>query len=141
VTTGDYTSHRGYPTAEGIYSFEPRPQGASETVLHTPNTDIPILVPDVLGTLTVFGVNPDGSFVISIDNVLTGPSGKVGVEQELRWYDAAGELQGTASFPLTQQEIPISHPMFLASDGYIYGLLARPEHVEIVRFNYQPEDQ
>lgn len=141
ATTGDYTSHRGYPTAEGIFAFEPRPQGASETVLHTPNTDIPILVPDVLGTLTVLGVNPDGSFVISVDNVLMGPSGKVGVEQELRWYDAAGELQGTAGVPLTLQEVPISHPMFLASDGYIYGLLARPEHVEIVRFNYQPEDQ
>lgn len=140
-TTGDYMFHSGYHTAAGSYRFAYPLPGATETTLHAPYANIPIAAPDSLGSLGVIGVNPDASFVISVDWMSFANSEIVDGGRQLLWYNADGTLQGTAEFPISQQEIHIEHPVYLAPNGYLYGLLTRSDHVEIVRFAYQPPKQ
>ncbi len=137
MSTGAYSFHIGYYTDAGSYMFAYPPPGATETVFRAPGADIPIAAPDSLGSLAVIGVNPDGSFVISVDWMSFADSEIVDGGRQLLWYNADGTLQGIAEFPITEQAVHVEHPVVLATDGYLYGLLTRPEHVEIVRLNYR----
>ena len=129
--------HAGYYTSAGSYGFTYPPPGASETTFRAPNADVPIAAPGSLGALTVMGINPDGSFVISVDWMSFANSQVIDGGRQLFWYSADGILLGIAEFPISEQEVQVDHPVFLATDGYLYGLVTRPEHVEIVRLNYQ----
>jgi len=135
--TGDHAFHSGYYTAAGSYRFTYPPPGATETVFRAPEADIPIAAPDSLGALMVIGVNPDHSFVISVDWMSFANSKIVDGGRQLIWYNADGTVHGIAEFPITRQAVHVEHPVFLATDGYLYGLLTRAEHVEVVRLNYR----
>lgn len=120
---------RGYDTPYGFYSTSP---------IRTPEATIPYQVEGSVGTVTLVGVNPDGSLVVMVDDVSQSPSNEILVDQEVLWYRRDGTLIGKIEFPLDQQVVPIGQPVCLSGDGYIYGLLTRTDHADIVRFNFTP---
>ena len=131
IPGGGYTLQRGYTTPAGFYSIRP---------LRTPTATIPYTVSGNLGlgTVRLVGINPDGSLVVMVDDLSQTPSGQLQVRQVVSWYEADGLLAGRFEFPLAEQVAGVDNAMCLGADGYVYGLLTRSDHVDIVRFNYPP---
>jgi hypothetical protein len=117
----------GYDTPYGFYSISP---------IRTPEADISVEVEGTRGTVMLVGVNPDGSLVVEVDDVSETPSHQLVVDQHVLWYHRDGTLAGGFEFPLAQQVVPVQFPTFLGDDGYVYGLLTRSGHAEIVRFSF-----
>jgi hypothetical protein len=73
------------------------------------------------------GVNPDGSFVIQVQDV-DGATRAI-------WYQPDGTITGT-TIPLHDQYIPVAHPLALGPDGNIYALITHPTETQIIRITY-----
>jgi hypothetical protein len=129
IPSGPRDVLRGYDTPYGFYSTRP---------IRTPEASIPLEVEGELGAVQLVGVNPDGSLVVKVDDISYPTTGTLRVDQAVLWYRRDGTLEGTFKFPLEQQVAPVAYPTCLGDDGYVYGLLTRADHAEIVRFNYAP---
>ncbi len=90
---------------------------------------IDITADQPLFSYRLVGVNPDGSFVIQVQDV-------DGVTRAI-WYQPDGTITGTAAIPLQDQYVPVEHPLALGPDGNVYALLTHPTEAQIVRFTYQ----
>lgn len=89
-----------------------------------------------LGGLRLLGVNPDGSFVLLLDEVSQGADGSFQVAESVHLFDADGYHLAEGTFPLDDQFIAVDHPLVVAPDGYVYGLLTRPDRVVVARLAY-----
>lgn len=129
MSSGPQGRLRGYDTPYGFYSISP---------ISTPEASIAYEPEGTQGTVMLLGVNPDGSLVVVVDDVSQSPTNQILVDQYVRWYRRDGTLTGVFEFPLAEQVAPVQLPLVLGDDGYVYGLLTRRDHADIVRFNFQP---
>jgi hypothetical protein len=91
-----------------------------------------------LGGLTWLGINPDGSFVLLLDEVYARDVFEV--RESTHLFDGDGSPLGTGSFPLGDQHVEVLHALVLGPDGYVYGLLAGPDDVAVARLPYNASD-
>jgi hypothetical protein len=89
-----------------------------------------------IGGLSLVGVNPDGGFVLLLVEVYVDESGAFVVDHTVHLFDAAGNHQGMAVAPFTDQFIELDNPYTLGPDGYVYGLLTLPDRVDVVRLPF-----
>jgi len=122
----------GYPYATGAFSQQPGDPFAFRAGFHS----IAIASTSEWGGLTLVGVNPDGSFVLQLDEVYLDENGAFIVVESVHLYDHDGEHIGLAPFPLEQQFLPVNHALALGPDGYVYGLITDRASVRVVRLNY-----
>jgi hypothetical protein len=82
------------------------------------------------------GFNPDGSFALA--GYIQGTD--YPEERQVRYYDASGELLGTArQYPQTFYK-DFNHHLAFGLDGTLYQLLSNPDHsVQIVRLGFSKE--
>jgi hypothetical protein len=115
----------------GIESFL-----TNEAGYESPDVVVDVATDYSLGGLTLLGVNPDGGFVLVLDEVDTDDSGAIRVEETVHLFDVGGVHLGEARFPLESQFVEVGHALAVGPDGYAYGLLTRPDHVEVARLTY-----
>ncbi|MBI5034622.1 MAG: hypothetical protein HZB51_29220 [Chloroflexi bacterium] len=99
---------------------------------------IEVNVTHSLGGLRLLGVNADDDFFAVVDEVAIADSG-VQVDQTVRHYNAAGELQGLARVPLAEQYTHVAHGLAVSPDGGVYALVTRPDRVEVQRLRFSRE--
>ena len=122
----------GYPYSTGTFSQQPDDPFAFRAGFHS----VAIASTAEWGGLTLIGVNPDGSFVLQLDEVYQDEDGAFIVVESVHLYDHEGEHMGSAPFPLDSQLIPVEHALTLGPDGYAYGMITDTASVKVVRLNY-----
>lgn len=89
---------------------------------------IDITADQPLFSYRLVGVNPDGSFVIQVQDV--------NMVTRAIWYQADGTIAGVATMPLDEQYVPVEHPLALGPDGNVYVLSTHPTEAQIIRLTY-----
>lgn len=89
---------------------------------------IDITADQPLFSYRLVGVNPDGSFVIQVQDV-DGATRAI-------WYQPDGTITGTTTIPLQDQYVPVEHPLALGPDGNVYALITHPTETQIIRITY-----
>ncbi len=87
-----------------------------------------------LGGLRFLGGAPDGSFYVMAEEVALNDA--IQVDQTVRHYGAKGELLGVARVSLPDQYTYVDHGLAVGPDGAVYGLMTRPDRVEIQRLQF-----
>lgn len=130
----------GYQYSGRTYRVEMTSDG-DQVVGHivTEATTIDIHVPNRLGGVRLLGVRPDHSLYVLVDELITESDGRLRVDSVVHWYREDGRLLGLARFPLQDQVTPVEHPLAVGPEGTVYGLITRPEHVEIQRLRFARE--
>jgi hypothetical protein len=99
---------------------------------------IDINVAHMLGTPRLLGSHSARSFYVIVEEVTHNDEGAMQVDLTVRHYNLDGHLLGMTRFPLAEQAVVVDHPLTIGRDGAVYGLLARQDHVAVVRFNFTP---
>ncbi len=121
----------GYPYPGGAFSPGPDPF-AYQAGPHRVQLDSTA----GLGGVTLIGVNPDGSFVLQMDEVTQGPGGTLEVAETLHLFNSDGRRLGGSVFPLSDQFVYVEHSLVLAPDGTICALLTKPHSIAVARLTY-----
>ncbi len=130
----------GYVHEGRLYTARPADMTAGDPTrgyITAGDTRIEVAVTNSLGGLRLLGVNPDGSFYVSVEEVVV--SGTIQVDQTVRHYDVAGDLLGLARVPLAEQYTYVEHGLAVGPDGAVYALITRPDHVEVQRLTFSKE--
>jgi len=106
----------------------------SRTTVSLGDTLIEIAVANDLGAVRLLDVAPDRSFFLSVEELSVADA--LHVDLTIRHYNADGKLLGIARFPLSDLSVEIAHPLTVAADGEVYGLITRLDHVELVRMSF-----
>jgi hypothetical protein len=131
--SSEFTITPGYPYPAGRYGPAPDNTfgyraGAVQVGLTT-TADF--------GGLTMLGVNPDGSFVLVLDEVsVDGDAFRV--DESVHLFDESGNHLGAAAFPVEEQYVEVGHALAIGPDGNAYGLITRPDHVAVALLPYGP---
>jgi hypothetical protein len=90
-----------------------------------------------LGGLRFLDVFEDGSIYLVRDDVM--PITPIRVDQTIHYIDASGDVQGVARAPLSEYYYPIVRNTAVGPDGEVYGLLPRPDSLDVIRLNFYEE--
>ena len=127
----------GYIHRGRLYKARPADLGAKDTsrgYIVAGNTRIEVIVAHDLAGLRFLGFNPDGSFHVIVEEMVSYPA--IHVDQTIRHYNATGELLGLARVPLAEQYVYVPHGLALGPDGAVYALITRPRRVEVWRLRF-----
>ncbi len=127
-----FTITNGYPYPDGLYGPEP----GNTFVFGAGDVEISVEGSGPMGGLSLLGTNPDGSFVLMLDEVSMDANGVIRVDESVHLFDSEGYHLGEAVVPLTEQFLEVFHALTLGPDGNTYMLLTHPDRVEVVRLPY-----
>jgi DNA-binding beta-propeller fold protein YncE len=127
-----FTLLEGYHYPAGVYG----PVAGDPFAYQAADVLVDVSTDHRLGGLTMVGVNPDGSFVLLLDEVTTDDTGAFQIDETVHLFDPDGRHLGSTSFPLADQFLEVAHAVVIGPDGNTYALLTRPDHVAVVRLPY-----
>lgn len=89
------------------------------------------------GLLKLLAVNPDGSFYIQREDMISDFPVIQG-DITIHFMSAEGEQLGAARYPLSEWLFFVQRHVAVGPDGSVYGLLPSRETVDILRLNFYP---
>jgi len=100
-----------------------------------------VWVNNYLGGLRLLGINPastqpGGSFYVIVVDLAPNSSGFFRFDYTVRHYRADGRLLGVARFPINQQYVNVAHPLAIAPDGSVYGLVTREDSARVIKLAF-----
>ena len=87
-----------------------------------------------LGSLYLLGVNPDSSFYVVREDVVS--DSPIQVAQTVHYFNAEGKQLGVARVPIAEQYLYVPHNLAVGPDGTVYALVTRPDSVDVVCLNF-----
>ncbi|MBN2112709.1 MAG: hypothetical protein JW785_01120 [Acidimicrobiia bacterium] len=127
----------GYPYPNGLWRGRPAPEGTVRFVAGDVEVTLEAAHGNQIGA-SLLGVNPDGSFVLVVDEVSQDSAGTLHTTIKAVWFDPQGSQLAEATLPLAEQSVYVEHPAALGPDGYVYYLLTRPDAAAILRLAWVP---
>lgn len=123
----------GYTHNGRLYSV-PKSNDSKSKFITVGNTTVKVEFTNKLGGLHLNKVNSDGSFYITMEEVVSDP--EIQVDQTIRYYSDAGKLLSQTRVPIKKDCTYIAHNIAIGPDKAVYTMTTRSDGVKIQRLRF-----
>ena len=123
----------GYTHNGRLYSV-PKSNDSKSKFIMVGNAIVKVEVTNKLGGLHLNKVNSDGSFYITMEEVVSDP--KIQVDQTVRYYSDAGKLLSQTRVPIKKNCTYVAHNIAIGTDKAVYTMTMRSDGVKIQRLRF-----
>ena len=127
----------GYTHKGRLYSTKVKPEDTTDSksrFITAGDIKVKVEVANHLGSVHLLGIEQDGCFYVSMEEVVSNP--EIHVDQTVRYYSSTGKLLSQSRIPIKRDCTYVAHNLAVGPNKSVYVMSPRPEGVQIKRLRF-----